>query len=318
MHSLLESNQTESKVESNLEQPIASSSKVKVEDLSNNQEQIKPNSDESDNSFERYFPDPNDSNEVKSRWKKSPLLGDKPQDLPEIVVSEQTPEYTTIEDRVEEMIEILESPKAKFNALFSSINALRDGATRVLKNVSTDKTLDSGGVSENIQTDNPIKFEGKSNPVIKPSKIDSPIPQNPSVSNLFDDTMALFDDEPDNTLIEDTPQEANISQDSASTDVIDSWDKIKFNIWDKSKQVNIQFGELWRDVNSIHFATNDNHLIVEQIDNLGNDGNKTHSNDAFVWDRRTTSDFNSELKEIIIKDLSGKTHSIYRNDKFFK
>jgi hypothetical protein len=314
----IKSKQTEMKVETDLEQPIASSSKVKLDDLSNNQEQIKPNSDESDNSFERYFPDPNESNEVKSSWKNSPLLEDKTQDLPKIVVSEnpeQTPEDTTILDRGEE---ILESPKAKFNALFSSINALRDGATRVLKNVSTDKTLDSGGVSENIQSDNPIKFEGKSIPVIKPSKIDSPIPQNPSVSNLFDDTMALFDDEPDNTLIEDTPQEANISQDSVSTDVIDSWDKIKFNIWDKSKQVNIQFGELWRDVDSIHFATNDNHLVVEQIDNLGNDGNKTHSNDAFVWDRRTTSDFNSELKEIIIKDLSGKTHSIYRNDKFFK
>jgi hypothetical protein len=81
----------------------------------------------------------------------------------------------------------------------------------------------NGGVKENIQSDNPIEFEGKSIPVIKPSKIDSPIPQNPSVSNLFDDTMALFDDEPVNNLIEESPQEdANISQDSASTDVIDS------------------------------------------------------------------------------------------------
>jgi hypothetical protein len=24
------------------------------------------------------------------------------------------------------------------------------------------------------------------------------------------------------------------------------------------------------------------------------------------------------LKEVIIKDLNGKTHSIYRNDKYFK
>jgi hypothetical protein len=307
--------QKESNLETTLEQPVASSSKVKVEDLSNNPEVDQPNSDGSDNSFGRYFPDHNNLNEVKSQWKESPLLGDKHLDLPKIIVSEQTPEDTTIQDRVEE---ILESPKAKFNALFSSINALRDGATKVLKSVSTDKTVDTGGVIENIKTDNPQEFEGKSIPIIKPSKIESPIPQNPSVSNLFDDTMALFDDEPDNTLIEDTQQETNIPDDSTSSEVIDSWDKIKIDIWDKSKQINIQFGGLWNEVDSVHFATSDNHLSVQDINNLGNTGVQTKVNDTFVWDRRATSDFNSELKEVIIKDLNGKTHSIYRNDKFFK
>jgi len=72
----------------------------------------------------------------------------------------------------------------------------------------------------------------------------------------------------------------------------------------------------------VHFSTNDNHLSVIDLDgNLGRSGEGIHTNDTFCWDKRIRfkdENFNSELKEIIIKDLSDKTHSIYRNDKYFK
>nr|AWB36250.1 hypothetical protein [Lactarius sp. (in: basidiomycete fungi)] len=309
----ISSKQKETKSESNIEQPVASSSKVKLEDTP---EVNQANSDGSDDSFGRYFPDPTDSNEVKSQFKNSPLLDGKSQELPKIELSE-TQEYTTIQDRIEEIVQNLESPKAKFKDLFNSIISLRDKATTVLNPVVSDKTDDkNGGVNENIKTvgiDNPIEFEGKTIPIIKPNEVESPIPQNnPSVSNLFDDTMALFDDEPENTLIEDN-QQANTSQDSSSTELIDSWDKIKVDIWDKSKQVNITFGDLWREVDSVHFVTNDNYLLVSDFKDLGSTGSGPKTNDVFTWDKRPHSDYNSKLFEIIIKDLNGKTHTIYHD-----
>jgi hypothetical protein len=58
--------------------------------------------------------------------------------------------------------------------------------------------------------------------------------------------------------------------------------------------------------------------MSHNIESLGNTGSQTKINETFVWDRRTDSKFNSELKEIIIKDLNGKEHSIYKNRQFFK
>nr|AWX52917.1 hypothetical protein [Lactarius sp. (in: basidiomycete fungi)] len=266
--------------------PIASSSKVKLEDTP---EVNQANSDGSDNSFERYFPDPIDQNEVKSRWNNSPLLEGKTQEWPKI------------ESEVK--------PTSAFKDLFKSISSLRDKATENLKPVISDT---NGGIKQ-TSDDNTEEFEGKTIPIIKSNKVESPIPQNPSVSNLFDDTMALFDEEPENTLIEDSQQnDVNTSQDSSSSEVIDTWDKVKVEVWDKSKQVNITFGDLWREADSVHFVTNDNYLSVCDFKDLGFTGIGPKTNDVFTWDKRQTSDFNSELKEIIIKDLNGKTHSVYR------
>jgi hypothetical protein len=87
-----------------------------------------------------------------------------------------------------------------------------------------------------------------------------------------------------------------------------------------AKQVNIEFGELWQVAHSVHFSTADNFLTSIELENLGNQGYQKHTNETFVWDRRIGNlDYkNSELKEIIIKDLEGNTHSIYKNDKLFK
>ena len=109
---------------------------------------------------------------------------------------------------------------------------------------------------------------------------------------------------------------------SSSSEDITLWDQVKFNIFDKAKQVNIEFGDLWQVADSVHFSTGDNFLTTVNIENLGSQGYQKHTNETFVWDSRVSlpSDLQnptSELKEIIIKDLEGQTHSIYKNEKYF-
>jgi hypothetical protein len=212
----IRSKQTESNLESNVEQPVASSSKIKLEDLSNNQEVVQPNSDGSDNSFDRYFPHafPGDPENPNSLLESSNKIENK-EELPKIIVSESSEQtLAQVEETVQENSGS-QHPKTGFFNLFKDINKLRDNGSKVLKSVSREQTIDTGGVTENIKTDNPIEIEGKTIPIIKHDEVVSH--NNPSVSNLFDDTMALFDDEPDNNQ-----EDHNISQDSKSTELIDS------------------------------------------------------------------------------------------------
>jgi hypothetical protein len=345
------------RLDSNVEEAVASSSKIKLEDLpsiSKSQPSIDPNvSDESNSSLERYFPDKSEIEPIKEK----PII----EEPPKIIITD-TLDETPIEPENKSMFNSLfdsiknlrKSPKVEtlpdlhskteeetsqpaiitdeaqpssgFLDLFKQIKSQRkEYGTPILDTKPLDtifaadeESLNNKRVSivEDVDdTENPIVTPiniVKDNPIVTP-----PVNEYPSVLNLFDDTNALFDSsdiEDENIQVEQ--EEVNTS---TSSGVIDSWDQVKVNIFDKSKQVNIEFGDLWQQANSVHFSTTDNFLSTIDIENLGNQGYQKHSNENFVWDPITAQqDFtNSELKEIIIKDLGGQTHSIYKNEKYF-
>lgn len=177
-------------------------------------------------------------------------------------------------------------------------------------------------LEEGIQTmPNPdLIVKGEIPPVgIFHDPITPPVIEYPNVLNLFDDTNALFDTSDIEEVPSQEEHQEEVNTSTSSEDIVDSWDKVKVNIFDKAKQVNIEFGKLWNEAESVHFSTKDGYLSVQQISNLGKIGENTHSNETFVWDNRINLSDNpdfkkSELKEIIIKDLTGKYHPVYRND----
>lgn len=164
----------------------------------------------------------------------------------------------------------------------------------------------------------------------------SPLKSKPSISNLFDDTEALFGDDED--II--TPQviegsstsfvqenTANRSPGILSPEVINnividpSWDIVETKITDKLVKINLK--ELTGQAESIHFITNHNHdfnygIDVEAMRNIENN-NKFYS---FDWKSQISQHSieklgNIELKEIFVQDTSGNFHSIYKDNKFF-
>jgi len=356
-------------VETNLEQPVASSSKTKLEDLPTNnklepnlyQETLVENNKPIFSSLlDQIKSKRNDENVIDDLVKETkPLIEPNvsensnssldryfPEKSPEIVI---TPEQN---------IDNVQKPENKslFNNLFDQINKLRKSP----KLESTDNTNIENPVDASLENTTLINEENVNDDVgkniglftnlfkdIKSKRIEygtpiskdqpletdvniltnnpivtkTPIENYPDPLNLFDDTNELFDTEgiEEHIDLEKTPQEGGNT--SSSDEIIDSWDKIKVNIWDKSKQINITFDRLWNEVHSVHFATNDNHLSVFDFEDLGKTGDQVKVSDTFCWDRRLVlkdDNFKSELKEVIIKDLNGDTHSIYRNEKYFK
>uniref|UniRef100_UPI0031F42C86 hypothetical protein n=1 Tax=Russula emetica TaxID=152958 RepID=UPI0031F42C86 len=144
-----------------------------------------------------------------------------------------------------------------------------------------------------------------------PSRLSPLLINKPSISNLLDDTAALFD-----------------IDDDLNQDVIN---EIKSPIWDNvdvkthvtpnfaDNKIDIKFGELWGRAESIHIFTNDDQKVDFKFD-TAIDGNSTHS---YIWGDKVqlTNNFQglvTELKEVVIVDLDHKPHSIYKNMKYFK
>lgn len=184
--------------------------------------------------------------------------------------------------------------KTGFNALFDSINKRRDDS-----NVVGTPSVTKLGLG--LQ-DSP--------------KVLSPLEHKPSFSNLFEDTMDLFDEEDEiqHNPHEDNSQPINTTQEQTTYDIINSWDKIRVeNTDDKTK---IIFDDLWRNVESVHFSTNNGHLKSFDLEhsaiNPNPDNNIFH---VFRWKEGIRdSDFLTPtvLKEIIIKDTQGNNHTIYK------
>ena len=108
---------------------------------------------------------------------------------------------------------------------------------------------------------------------------------------------------------------------SPSSNIIQDWSQVNITNFNRTRQVNIQFGELWNSAKEINFSTSDGHLNVEQFNSSNIDmSNKNNTNDTFLWDKRSKETWSNgvELREIIIKDLNNNFHSIYKNDKLFK
>ena len=194
----------------------------------------------------------------------------------------------------------------------------------------------------------------------------SPLIHKTSISNMFDDTMNLFEDDNNDIDISDKdnynnqefvqgssnenkPQikvenkpgygksfldsinalrkEYNDSKiekpelneyksperyDDSEDDIIDSFDKIKVNIDNNNHLININLGEMNKNIKQIHTATNDGYLTSHELANLDN---STSGNISLPWDKRNTKYAKGSLiHEIHVTDFNGNTISIYKND----
>ena len=173
---------------------------------------------------------------------------------------------------------------------------------------------------ENSPEDNWL-VQGSSKTII------SPIDEYPSNMNLFDGNNSLFDDTLDlNTQV--INEDLNNSSDSSHIQPIDDWSKIKINNWEASKQVNITFGQLWKETQEVIFITNDNYITRYEFNPsmINTPSNRSDINDTYNWDNRNDNTEyqynnnmkylyrNSKLQEIIIKDLNNIKHSVYKKD----
>jgi hypothetical protein len=143
----------------------------------------------------------------------------------------------------------------------------------------------------------------------------SPLSNKPSISNLFEDTMNLFDDDIDTQNVGSSSTDQQFIQNIVSSDnIIDSWNKMKVDISDVNKNINIDFGELWKEIDSIHIKTKLGYLSTHVFD--ANKVNMFEKN-RYSWYQNNITDIiieNDYITGISIKDLSGIIHEIYKRD----
>ena len=139
------------------------------------------------------------------------------------------------------------------------------------------------------------------NPTAGPSRLSPLIMNRPSLSNLRDDTDALFD---------------NSDVLSPIWDQVDVKNNIKARFADC--EIEINFKELWNRAKTILIITNDNQK-VEYPFNSNSDRDLVQT---FNWGSRVNLEIHegltTELKEVIIIDLDNNPHSVYQNLKYVK
>jgi len=148
----------------------------------------------------------------------------------------------------------------------------------------------------------------------EPSRL-SPLNTKPSLSNLLDDTVALFEDDDDDLVI------SNIDKGKGKeipVDVINDWDKVETNIHMGDSPTNIsvdlKYDNLWTRIASYRFIMNTGQVIDYPFVSSGNIQSR-----SFDLSSRIETDNNSiiELKEVIILDLNYQGNSVWKNTKYF-
>jgi hypothetical protein len=155
------------------------------------------------------------------------------------------------------------------------------------------------GIISPIDDDSPEEIWGEQS-TAKNITDTQPFSEN---SNVFEDTEGLFVD----------PTISEGSQSSNSSDIIDTWDKMNIKMY--SNQVNIEFGDMWRQIESIHLRTKHGYLTTHDFDTSSvNPSLSKHINDSYTW--KTSADHfpDDYLVDITIRDLSGDQHTIYKKD----
>jgi hypothetical protein len=75
---------------------------------------------------------------------------------------------------------------------------------------------------------------------------------------------------------------------------------------------------MWKEIHSIHLATKAGYLTVHDFQTTHiSDQFSKHINDNFTWYKGNIESeliANDYIKEIIIKDLTGNNHSIFKRD----
>jgi hypothetical protein len=142
----------------------------------------------------------------------------------------------------------------------------------------------------------------------------SPLNTKPSISNLLEDTQALFDDDDEDLIT------SNIDKGKArEIPVIDDWDKVETNVQYGDSPtdivVNLKYDNLWTRINSYRFVMNTGQVIDYPYNFEGDVANKTRN---FDLSSRIETDNNSmvELREILIIDLNYKGNSVWKNNKY--
>jgi len=154
---------------------------------------------------------------------------------------------------------------------------------------------------------------------LQPSRL-SPLNTKPSISNLFDDTTALFEDDDDLPISNIDKGKGKEVDENLLSNVINDWDKVKTNIqYGESPSdiiVNMNYDNLWTRINSYRFVMNTGQVIDYPYNFEGDVANKTRT---FNLASSIETDNNSivDLKEIIIIDLNYKGNSVWRNSKYF-
>lgn len=142
----------------------------------------------------------------------------------------------------------------------------------------------------------------------------------PSISNLLEDTQALFDDDDDDlitsTVDKGKGKEIPVSEDLSSVPIND-WDKVettvKYGDSPTDIIVDLKYEDLWTRISSYRFIMNTGQVIDFGYHTYGSLPER-----SFDLSSRIETDNNSivELKEIIILDLNNRGNSVWKNSKY--
>jgi len=141
----------------------------------------------------------------------------------------------------------------------------------------------------------------------------SPLNTKPSISNLLDDTTALFDDYDDEII----PTSPDIKGKGREIPEINDWDEIvtNMNIGNNPTDltVDLKYDSLWTRISSYRFIMNTGQVIDYPFATNGNIRER-----SFDLSSRIEINNNSivELKEIIILDLDYRGNSIWKNSNY--
>jgi len=134
----------------------------------------------------------------------------------------------------------------------------------------------------------------------------APLINKPSISNLLEDSMNLFDNNPLDMGIDTSPEPADKKVIENPIDIIDSFDKVKVVIDRSNHQLNFNFGEMKNQIRKIHTSTNDGYLASFDLTD----------NDTYPWDTRGDQNYShgTRIREILITDIKGNNISIYSDN----
>jgi hypothetical protein len=186
-----------------------------------------------------------------------------------------------------------EAHKSGFINLFESIKARRNDS-----NVVSSPKIAQVGLQTPIHERLDVTPKG------------SPLINKPSISNLLEDTNALFDLDDD----DDIPPIKPSVDDNLVSPLAVNWDQVVTSVIDGTK-VEVDFKDIWRITDEIIITTNKNHDIRYNFEdtNLSSLGSKSVTFDlkdkvAHILDKFP----DVKIREIIIEDTSHNKHSIFR------
>jgi len=146
----------------------------------------------------------------------------------------------------------------------------------------------------------------------------SPLNTKPSISNLLEDTQALFDDD-DDDLITSTVDKGKAKEvdDNFLSNISDSWDKVETNVqygdYPYNIIVDLKYDDLWTRISKYRFVMNTGQII--DYDYVASNDLRSRS---FDLSSRIELNNNSivDLKEIIVLDLNHRGNSVWKNSKY--